>query len=45
MKRITLRLPDEIDEEIWKIHAQTRKSINQIIVDLLQQALSKPSGK
>ena len=41
MKRITLRLPDEIEEKIWQIHAETRKSQNQIIVELIQKGLEK----
>jgi len=41
MKRTTLRLPDEIDKEIWKIHSETRKSINTIIVELIEKGLGK----
>lgn len=39
--RITLRIPDEIYNEIWEIHANTRKSINMIIVELIKKGLSK----
>jgi predicted HicB family RNase H-like nuclease len=45
MKRFELRLPDDVYEKIWKIHTETRKSINQIIVDFLAQSLEKSSKK
>jgi len=45
MKRFELRLPDDVYEKIWEIHTESRKSINQIIIDLLQQSLEKSSGK
>lgn len=41
MKRTTLRLPDELEEEIWKIHSETKKSINSIIIKLIQKGLEK----
>lgn len=37
--RLTLRLPDETYEEIWKIHTESRKSINSIIIDLINKGL------
>lgn len=39
MKRITLRLPDSLDDEIWKIHTETRESINNIILKLIEKGL------
>ena len=41
MKILTLRLPDEIYDEIWKIHTETRKSINSIIIELVEKGLKK----
>ena len=39
LKRITLRLPDDIDDKIWKIHTETRESINSIIIRLITKGL------
>ena len=41
MKRTTLRLPDEIYEQIWKRHTETRDSINNIIIKLIEKGLEK----
>lgn len=41
MKRITLRLPDNLDDEIWKIHTENRDSINNIIIKLITKGLEK----
>ena len=41
MKTTTLRLPDNIYNEIWRIHSETRKSINTIIVELIEKGLEK----
>ncbi len=43
MKRFELRLPDETYEGIWKIHAETKKSLNQIIVDILNEKIEEKS--
>ena len=43
MKRFELRMPDEVYEGIWKIHAKTKKSLNQIIIDILKEKIE--SGK
>ena len=37
--RLTLRLPEETYGRIWKIHTETRKSINSIIIDLINNGL------
>jgi predicted DNA-binding protein len=39
--KTTLRLPDEVYNEIWQIHSETRKSINAIIIELIQKGLEK----
>jgi predicted DNA-binding protein len=39
MNRITLRLPDNIYDEIWKLHSETRKSLNTIILELIQKGI------
>jgi len=37
--RFTLRLHGFVYEKIWQIHAETRKSINQIINEILEKGL------
>lgn len=39
--RITLRLPKKIYEKIWQIHTETRKSLNTIIIELIDKGLQK----
>ena len=35
----TVRLPDELHDKLWKIHADTRESINKIIVRLIREGI------
>ena len=37
----TVRLPDILHDELWKVHAETRKSINTIIVELIKKGVEK----
>jgi len=39
MKILTLRLPDDLYDKIWKIHSDTRKAINTIIIELIEKGL------
>ena len=39
--RFTLRLPSELYEKIWKIHSETKESINQIIVNMIDKLLKE----
>jgi len=39
MKRLELRMTDETYESIWQIHAKTKKSLNQIINELVLKGL------
>jgi len=41
IKRITLRIPLDLDDRIWKIHTETRESINSIILKLIEKGLSQ----
>ena len=41
MKRLEIRIPDDIWEEIWKIHTETRKSFQKIIMELIEKGLDK----
>ncbi len=40
MKRLSITLPDETYEKLWKIHAETRESLNAIINRILQEGLN-----
>jgi hypothetical protein len=35
--RLTLRIPGMLYEKVWQIHARTKKSLNQIIVEILEK--------
>ena len=39
MKRLEIRIPDELWEEIWKIHTETRESFQKIIMKLIEKGL------
>ena len=41
MKTTTLRLPDDLHEKIFQIHAETRESMNSIIIRLIKKGLEK----
>jgi predicted CopG family antitoxin len=44
MKRLEIRIPDELWEEIWKIHTETRKSFQKIIMGLIEKGLDKKNN-
>lgn len=44
-KRVTVSLSKEMHEKIWQIHAETRKSLNSIIVDAIEKGISKEKTK
>ena len=35
----TVRLPDELHDKLWKIHAETKESINKIMVRLIKEGI------
>ena len=37
----TVRLPDELHDKLWKVHAETRESINKIIVRLIKEGVER----
>ena len=37
MKITTVRIPDTLYEELWKIHTCTRESVSKIIVRLIKE--------
>ena len=39
MKRLTLRVTDELYDKIWTRHSDTREPINKIISDILEKEL------
>jgi len=39
MKRLEIRILDDIYDEIWIIHSETRKSLNQVINELVKKGL------
>jgi metal-responsive CopG/Arc/MetJ family transcriptional regulator len=39
MKRLSITLPDELYDKLWKIHAETRDSLNSIINRILEEGL------
>jgi metal-responsive CopG/Arc/MetJ family transcriptional regulator len=41
MKRLSITLPDELYDKLWKIHAETRDSLNSIINRILEEGLNE----
>jgi predicted CopG family antitoxin len=39
MKRLSITLPDELYDKLWKIHAETRDSLNSIINRILEEGV------
>jgi metal-responsive CopG/Arc/MetJ family transcriptional regulator len=39
MKRLGITLPEELFDKLWKIHAETRESLNSIIRKILEEGL------
>jgi len=44
MKRLEIRIPDDIWEKIWKIHTETRESFQKIIMELIVKGLDKKNN-
>ena len=48
MTRTTIRIPEDVYNEIWKLHSDTRQSVNATIVKLIKYGLDtvgRPLGK
>jgi len=39
MKELSIRLPDELYDKLWEVHAKTRESLNSIINRLLEEGV------
>ncbi len=44
MKRLEIRIPDELWEKIWEIHSRERKSFQKIIMELIVKGLDKKNN-
>lgn len=44
MKRLEIRIPDGLWEEIWKIHTEKRESFQKIIMRLIEKGLDKKNN-